>query len=154
MICKKCGKTIADDSRFCRFCGTELKEHLSSIDGTDYVEVVNFNDKDETTSKESVPFDGNSKPKSIIKDEDSFDNKSLQENKIMKGLGIISGIILWGFLALMVLVLVIGFLFILYGVIMMNMPNGRGIALFSIILLLTIYGIVKLIIANYKEFKK
>lgn len=151
MICKKCGKAITDDSRFCRFCGTELK------DGTDNVEVVNVNDKDDTIPKESVSFDGDSNPKSIIKDDGSIDNKSLQDNKIIKGLGIISGIIIWGFFALFALGLVIGFLFLLfllYGVIMMNMPNGRGIALFSIILLLTIYGIVKLIIAIYKEFKK
>lgn len=81
-------------------------------------------------------------------DTNEFDSPS--DNKVLKILGIISGVLLGGLFAIVGLGLIAGLLFLVFMFIMMNMPNGKGIVLFGIILTITIYLLVKIIIRIVK----
>ena len=150
MYCKYCGKEIANDSKFCRYCGAELKEREFIVsDSTDII-------SNSVTCEEATSIDERSKIDSLKQEDKQTDsyNESYHDNKIMKSLGILSGILLWGILAVFGLGLTIGVLFVLYMIIMMAMPNGMGITIFCIILLITVYLVIKLIINIIKSFRK
>ena len=156
MYCKHCGKEIADDSKFCRYCGTDLTEHDSIVsESTDNDvdastdNVSNFSSSDETSSNEDC-----NKTESLQQEDIVPKNESYHDNKTMNVLGIISGIFIWGVFAIFGLGLLVGSLFLIYMIIMMSMPNGKGITIFIIILAIVVYFVVKLIINIIKSFRK
>lgn len=156
MYCKHCGKEIADDSKFCRYCGTDLSEHDSIVsESTDNDvdassdNVSNFISSDGTSSIEEC-----NKTDSSQQEDNEPKNESYHDNMIMNVLGVISGILLWGIFTFFGLgALALG-LFFLYYIIMMNMPNGLGITIFIIILAVVVYFIVKVIITILKSLRK
>ena len=183
MYCKHCGKEITDDSKFCRYCGTNLvdvglSEGSSNVSQTnetdvetvepsnnDVIEVSSENAEQSVSSEPIVDKRWENETTSINSD-DTTDreksnkadeinsNASITDSKIMKILGIASGVILWVILGGFGVLLLVGLLFILYMVIMMWMPNGRGITIYCIILGITCYLVVKLIINIIKSFRK
>ena len=156
MYCKHCGKEIADDSKFCRYCGTYLLGADNEYSSTDS-EI-----KKEQTITDVDTIEGtintiNDAP--CINEESTYvektsKNSPIADNKLMKILGIASGVLIWGIFGILGLGLLAGFLFVLYMVIMMNMPNGMGIIVYCIILVLTIYLVVKLVLNIIKSFRK
>lgn len=156
MYCKHCGKEIADDSKFCRYCGTDLSEHDPIVsESTDNDadassdNVSNFISSDETSSIEEC-----NKIDSSQQEDNEPKNESYNDNKIMNVLGVLSGIFLWGIFAFFGLGLLVGGLCLVYMFIMMNMPNGMGITIFIIILAIVVYFVVKLIVNIIKSFRK
>ena len=183
MYCKHCGKEISDDSKFCRYCGGNLVEEqveegtiVSKTNETETEIVESFIDDVIVVSPDNAEQIISSEPiveeklegetTSIASDDNTTDreksnkadeinsNASITDSKIMKILGIASGVILWVILGGFGVLLLVGLLFILYMVIMMGMPNGRGITIYCIILGITCYLVVKLIINIIKSFRK
>lgn len=156
MYCKHCGKVIADDSKFCRYCGTyllgadneysstdsEIKKEQTITDEEIIEETINTINDAPCINEESTYVEETSK------------NSPIADNKLMKILGIASGVLIWGIFGILGLGLLVGFLFVLYMVIMMMIPNGLGITIYLIILGITIYFTVKLIINIIKSFRK
>ena len=158
MYCKHCGEEIAVDSSFCRYCGTHLNEQNSSVleSTDDDVDVSSDNVFDSTSFKEIVSNGELLKTGSLHQEvEDCISNNdSFHDSKFLKVLGILSGIIIWSIIAVLGLGITIYFLFFLCMIFMMNMPNGMGITICCIILLIAAYLFVKLIIYILKSFRK
>ena len=71
MFCKNCGKEIDTDSKFCSFCGTELKKIVSDKKKTE--EVFKENSlKEDSKSVES--------PKSSVKHSETQNENKISEN--------------------------------------------------------------------------
>lgn len=158
MYCKNCGNEIADDSSFCRYCGIDLTESDSIASESTDNNIDTFSEiiSDTVPSNKEVSIDECSNADSLQKEVDNSisSNDSSQDSKIMKVLGTLSGILLLGVFAVLGLGLMIGALFIIYWVIMLNFPNGKGITLFCIILLVTVYFAVKLVVNIVKSLRK
>ncbi len=170
MYCKHCGKVIADDSKYCRYCGKFLVEEVANKDKGEIVSQSSISEKvpKSDISEEKICINeiiaegeddislNNASDTPItesLNEEKPKDDKPTSESKIMKVLGILSGILIWGIFGVFGLGLLAGLLFIIYMIIMMNMPNGMGVILFCVILGVTIFLIIKLIIKIIKGLR-
>ncbi len=156
MYCKHCGKEIADDSKFCRYCGTDLTETDSIVEINDNndIELLTNEVSESIISDNTIIVDESNIANNEKESNNSFDIEAPHKSKIMDALGILSGILLFGLFGLFGLgALALG-MFFLYYIIMMNMPNGLGITIFIIILAVVVYFIVKVIITILKSLRK
>lgn len=156
MYCKHCGKEIADDSKFCRYCGTDLTETDSIVEINDNndIELLTNEVSESIISDNTIIVDESNIANNEKESNNSFDIEAPHKSKIMDALGILSGILLFGLFGLLGLgALALG-LFFLHYIIMMNMPNGLGITIFIIILAVVVYFVVKVIITILKGLRK
>lgn len=164
MYCKHCGKIIANDSYYCCYCGTNLviKETGSSendVSNESVSEIASKLNADiSDVSPCGIPIKEPTDKTDIFSQSPNSDSniEELQNKKtsLAKLVDIIGVIFMFIFLGTIIFGGILLFLIPTYCVIMTNLPNGKGILIFSIILGITVYFLVKLIYFIIKSYRK
>lgn len=79
MYCKNCGKKIADDSRFCTYCGTQVDSEISGAGNTVVANHLEGKQKVELSTADEAPIEVSILPPTLIK-------KSTVANEIVENL--------------------------------------------------------------------